>query len=42
MRQFLIVLFFGIMLSNCKSKPINQKIDRKKEGVWVDTYEQDK
>ncbi|KIQ24171.1 hypothetical protein RT99_03610 [Flavobacterium sp. MEB061] len=41
MKQFLIVLFFGMMLSNCKSKPINQKIDKKKEGVWIDDYTQD-
>ena len=29
------------MLLSCKSKPINQKIDKKKEGLWVDNYEQD-
>ncbi|MFB9078417.1 hypothetical protein ACFFWB_13535 [Flavobacterium procerum] len=26
---------------SCKSKPINQKIDKKKEGVWIDVYSQD-
>ncbi len=30
-----------MMLFSCKSKPINQKIDKKKEGLWVDNYEQD-
>ncbi|WP_316635155.1 hypothetical protein [uncultured Flavobacterium sp.] len=41
MRQLLILLFCGLLLSGCKSKPINQKIDRKKEGVWIDDYTQD-
>ena len=41
MRQLFIVLFCGILLSGCKSKPINQIIDKKKEGVWIDNYEQD-
>ena len=30
-----------MMLFSCKSKPINQKIDKKKEGLWVDNYKQD-
>lgn len=34
-------MFCGLMLFGCKSKPINQKIDKKKEGVWIDTYSQD-
>lgn len=29
------------MLLSCKSKPINQKIDKKKEGLWIDNYQQD-
>lgn len=29
------------MLISCKSKPINQKIDKKKEGLWIDNYQQD-
>ena len=29
------------MLLSCKSKPINQKIDKKKEGLWIDNYIQD-
>ena len=41
MRKLVILLIFGMMLSNCKSKPINQMIDKKKEGVWIDDYTQD-
>lgn len=29
------------MLLSCKSKSINQKIDKKKEGLWIDNYQQD-
>ena len=41
MRLIFVLLFCGIMLSGCKSRPINQKIDHKKEGVWIDNYKQD-
>jgi antitoxin component YwqK of YwqJK toxin-antitoxin module len=41
MRQLFIVLFFGIVLSGCKTKLVNQKIDKKKEGAWIDDYTQD-
>lgn len=41
MKNFLLLFFFGILLLGCKSKPINQKIDHKKEGVWIDDYTQD-
>jgi len=41
MKNLLLLFFCGIMLLSCKSKPINQKIDKKKEGLWVDNYEQD-
>lgn len=41
MRQIFILFFFGLMLSGCKSKLVNQKIDKKKEGVWIDNYTQD-
>lgn len=41
MKNLLLLLFCGILLSGCKSKPINQKIDKKKEGVWIDNYTQD-
>jgi len=41
MQKIFVLLFCGIMLLGCKSKPINQKIDHKKEGVWIDNYKQD-
>jgi len=41
MKNLLLLFFCGMMLFSCKSKPINQKIDKKKEGLWVDNYEQD-
>jgi len=41
MRPIFLLLLCGIMLSGCKSKHINQKIDHKKEGVWIDDYTQD-
>lgn len=30
-----------MILFSCKSTPVNQKINKKKEGVWIDNYEQD-
>ncbi len=41
MRQFYIILFCGILISGCKSKPINRMVDKKKEGIWIENYEQD-
>jgi len=41
MKNLLLLFFCAMMLFSCKSKPINQKIDKKKEGLWVDNYEQD-
>lgn len=41
MRQLFIILFYALLLSGCKSKLINQIIDKKKEGVWIDNYQQD-
>jgi len=41
MRQLFLLLFCSILLSGCKSKPTNQMIDKKKEGIWIDNYEQD-
>ncbi|MFH6960091.1 hypothetical protein ACHRV1_22050 [Flavobacterium aquidurense] len=41
MKNLLLLFFCGVMLFSCKSKLINQKIDKKKEGLWVDNYEQD-
>ncbi|MBO9583300.1 MAG: hypothetical protein J7574_03995 [Flavobacterium sp.] len=41
LKNLFLVLFWGLLLLGCKSKPINQKIDKKKEGVWMDSYAQD-
>jgi antitoxin component YwqK of YwqJK toxin-antitoxin module len=41
MRRFYIVLFCGILITACKSKPINQTVDKKKEGIWIENYQQD-
>ena len=41
MRQLLILLFSVILFFGCKSKQINQMIDKKKEGVWIQNYDQD-
>lgn len=41
MRSHFLLFFCGLLLFGCKSKPINQKIDKKKEGVWMDNYTQD-
>jgi hypothetical protein len=35
---FILVLF---LCFGCKAPLINQKVDRKKEGKWVDVYVQD-
>ena len=41
MKNIFLLFLLGSMLLSCKSKPINQKIDKKKEGVWIDIYSQD-
>lgn len=41
MKNFIFFLLCALLISGCKSKPINQKIDKKKEGVWIDDYTQD-
>ncbi|MFH6965657.1 hypothetical protein [Flavobacterium sp. FlaQc-28] len=41
MKNLFLLLLCGSLLLGCKSKPINQKIDKKKEGVWIDDYVQD-
>lgn len=35
LKALFLILFCGLMLLSCKSKPVNQKIDKKKEGKWV-------
>ncbi|OUL60043.1 hypothetical protein [Flavobacterium sp. AJR] len=41
MSRYILLLIYITLLSGCKSNPINQKIDKKKEGVWIDIYTQD-
>lgn len=41
MKNFIFLLLCALLISGCKSKQINQKIDKKKEGVWIDVYTQD-
>lgn len=41
MKNFLVLLFCGILLLSCKSKTINQKINKKKEGIWIESYKLD-
>ena len=37
----LLLSFVFLWLSSCKTNLINQKIDRKKEGVWIEKYSLD-
>ena len=41
MKQLLIFLFFFLILIGCKSTPINQKINKKREGLWIENYSVD-
>jgi antitoxin component YwqK of YwqJK toxin-antitoxin module len=41
MKNLLLLFFCAMILLGCKSKPINQKIDKKKEGLWIENYKQD-
>lgn len=41
MKNLFVLFFCGMILFSCKSTPVNQKINKKKEGVWIDNYEQD-
>ncbi|MBZ4036343.1 hypothetical protein K6T82_16335 [Flavobacterium sp. 17A] len=41
MKKEFLLLFCVLALFGCKSRPINQKIDKKKEGAWVETYSED-
>jgi antitoxin component YwqK of YwqJK toxin-antitoxin module len=38
MRHLLISLLFLFVLIGCKSTPINQKINKKREGLWIENY----
>lgn len=39
-KKVFFVLFLFVFFG-CKTAPVNQKIDKKKEGKWVDVYVQD-
>jgi hypothetical protein len=42
MRKLILLLGFIILsLSSCKTSPLNQKIDKKREGLWIEKYLQD-
>lgn len=41
MRIILILLFSQTLILGCKSKPFNQIVNKKKQGVWIDNYTQD-
>lgn len=41
MKHLLISLLFWLVLIGCKSTSINQKINKKREGLWVEQYELD-
>jgi antitoxin component YwqK of YwqJK toxin-antitoxin module len=41
MKNLLLLILCFILFLGCKSKPINQKINKLKEGAWMDNYTQD-
>jgi hypothetical protein len=41
MKHFFILSLLMLVLFGCKSTPINQKINKKREGLWVEQYELD-
>lgn len=41
MKYLFITLFLVITLIGCKTPPINQKVNKKREGLWVEQYELD-
>jgi antitoxin component YwqK of YwqJK toxin-antitoxin module len=38
MKHLLIFLLFMFILIGCKSTPINQKINKKRESLWIENY----
>ncbi|TRX34076.1 hypothetical protein FNW52_14820 [Flavobacterium sp. ZT3R18] len=38
MRHLFIYLFLILTLIGCKTAPINQKINKKREGLWIENY----
>jgi antitoxin component YwqK of YwqJK toxin-antitoxin module len=41
MKYLFITLFLVITLIGCKTSPVNQKVNKKREGLWVEQYELD-
>ncbi|MCV9933615.1 hypothetical protein OIU80_15125 [Flavobacterium sp. LS1R47] len=41
MNQKIVLLILLLSCLGCKTEQINQKIDKKKEGKWIDIYVQD-
>lgn len=38
MRYIIIMLFSFFILYGCKTQPINQKINKQREGLWIEKY----
>jgi antitoxin component YwqK of YwqJK toxin-antitoxin module len=38
MRHLIITLFLTLTLIGCKTAPINQKENKKREGLWIENY----
>jgi hypothetical protein len=41
MRYFFIIIFLTFSIFGCKSTLINQKTNKKREGLWIEHYEVD-
>ncbi|MBW4362353.1 hypothetical protein [Flavobacterium taihuense] len=41
MRHLIITLFLTLTLIGCKTAPINQKVNKDREGLWIEEYAQD-
>jgi antitoxin component YwqK of YwqJK toxin-antitoxin module len=41
MRYFFIIIFLTFTIFGCKTAPLNQKINKKREGLWIENYEVD-
>jgi antitoxin component YwqK of YwqJK toxin-antitoxin module len=41
MRSYFITFLLFLIVMGCKTAPINQKVNNKKEGVWIENYYDD-
>ncbi|PJJ10520.1 MORN repeat protein [Flavobacterium sp. 1] len=41
MRYLFITLFLTLTVIGCKTAPINQKVNKKREGLWIENYTAD-